>query len=72
MEGTLVLVIRGLMGAALDSAIRHMGKDITVKEVICKDNETILKVDAPLGHDVYRWMHDEPNSDLIWFHHTEA
>lgn len=63
----LILVMRGGVESCVAAVAERLGGYLEVRKVFAKDNglNTILHVEAPLGHEAQRWMH-EPNSQLIW------
>ena len=62
----LILVIRGTVEESLAAVRRRLGPDLAVHAVYAAGpRQTIVHVDAPLGHDVHRWLNE--HGDLVWF-----
>jgi len=66
----LVLVLRGGVESAVAAALARLGEGLGVLKVFTRGTETILWVDAPLGHEVHRWLNE--HGQLIWFNYRGA
>ncbi len=68
MDPYVVLVMRGKIEAALQAIADRLGGDLAVVKAFPGEQESIVWIEAPLGHEILRWFNER--EELIWFNYA--